>query len=260
MNESKPKPTLQKRTFRSLFSMGNAILSIISVGIIVATLFTLWTPTNLFSGQILDNMLTSLQNGSDGEDEIIATSTPSSKPRIGIVAGHKGKENDPGSTCSDGLTELSVNEKIATLVRQKLIQAGFEVDLLSEFDTKLTGYKALALVSIHNDSCDYVNDEATGFKVAAAQGTAYPEKADRLTACLINRYAAATGLKSHPNTITRDMTEYHNFKEINPNTTAAIIEAGFLNLDREILTKNTDKVAIGITAGILCYIRNEPIN
>ena len=30
-------------------------------------------------------------------------------------------------------------------------------DLLNEFDTRLNGYRAVALVSIHNDSCEYVN-------------------------------------------------------------------------------------------------------
>jgi hypothetical protein len=42
-------------------------------------------------------------------------------------------------------------------------------------------YQASTLVSIHNDSCEYVNDEATGFKVAAAMSSPFPEKANRLT-------------------------------------------------------------------------------
>jgi len=87
----------------------------------------------------------------------------------------------------------------------------------------------------------------------------YPEKATRLTACLTQRYAEVTGMKFHFNTITPDMTSYHAFDEINSNTTAAIIETGFLNLDREILVNEYEKVAEGVTAGILCYIRNESI-
>jgi N-acetylmuramoyl-L-alanine amidase len=116
------------------------------------------------------------------------------------------------------------------------------------------------LVSIHNDSCDYINNEATGFKVAAAMSSIFPEKASRLTACLVDRYGAITNLKFHANTITKDMTNYHTFNEINSQTTAAIIETGFMNLDRQILTERTDVVSRGISQGILCFIRNEDLN
>jgi N-acetylmuramoyl-L-alanine amidase len=55
------------------------------------------------------------------------------------------------------------------------------------------------------------------------------------------------------------MTDYHAFNEIDSETPAAIIETGFMNLDREILTQNPDVIARGITAGILCFVRNEDI-
>jgi N-acetylmuramoyl-L-alanine amidase len=77
---------------------------------------------------------------------------------------------------------------------------------------------------------------------------------------LIDRYLSRTGLPFHANTITNDMTNYHAFDEINTDTTAAIIEAGFLNMDRKILTENTDEVAQGIVDGINCFIRNESIS
>ena len=120
--------------------------------------------------------------------------------------------------------------------------------------------RALALVSIHADSCDYINDEATGFKVAATLSNPYPERSARLTACLRDRYAEDTGLSFHANTVTNDMTSYHAFDEISSETNAAIIEVGFLNLDRQILTKGQAKVARGITDGILCYVRNEDVS
>ena len=84
-------------------------------------------------------------------------------------------------------------------------------------------------------------------------------RATRLTTCLVDRYMAATGLKFHANSITTDMTEYHSFSEIDPNTIAAIIETGFLNLDRTYLTTHTDQVADGIVQGILCFVNNENI-
>ena len=40
----------------------------------------------------------------------------------------------------------------------------------------------------------------------------------------------------------------------------AIIEVGFMNLDRQILTQQPEKVATGIVNGILCYLNNESIN
>ena len=55
------------------------------------------------------------------------------------------------------------------------------------------------------------------------------------------------------------MREYHSFREIDTSTVAAIIETGFLNLDREILTKQTDRVAAGVVEGILCFANNENI-
>jgi len=55
----------------------------------------------------------------------------------------------------------------------------------------------------------------------------------------------------HAGSITSDMREYHSFREIDPSTVAAIIETGFLNLDREILTKRTDLIAEGVDPSIL---------
>ena len=157
------------------------------------------------------------------------------------------------------LTEADVNLEIAALVQKQLTEIGYQVDLLREFDTRLNGYRALAIVSTHNDSCDYVNDQATGFKVAAALNTYDVNRANRLTACLVDRYQSATRLNFHAGSITPDMREYHAFREIDPSTVAAIIETGFLNLDREILTQQTDRVAAGVVAGILCFANNENV-
>ncbi len=253
-----PVPPVQPRPSRggSQLSVWRALQTVISVGLLVATLLTFWTPANILSGNLMERMFRSFEVGSVPE-AILPTPTPSPRPRIGIVAGHWG--NDSGAVCLDGLTEESVNLKIAEMVRKDLTDEGFDVDLMQEFDARLNGYQALALISIHNDSCEYVNDQATGFKVAAAISSVYPEKATRLTACMTQRYQAATGLPFHSNTVTIDMTDYHAFREINGSTTSAIIETGFLNLDRDILTNQTDKVARGVTDGILCYLRNEDV-
>jgi N-acetylmuramoyl-L-alanine amidase len=233
---------------------------VLVVALIVATLFTAWTPASLLPGDLTERFAAALAFRATTTVEI---PTPTSRPRpiIGIVVGHwDDVTNDPGAVCADGLTEFQINQDIATRVQQQLIPAGFEVDLLREFDSRLDGYRALALVSIHADSCEYINDEATGFKVAAALSNQYPERAARLTACLRERYARATGLQYHPNTVTADMTSYHAFDEIDGETNAVIIEVGFMNLDRQILTTEQDRIARGIVDVILCYVRNEDVS
>ena len=252
---SAPPTSPARRRVENSFSVLKALQTVISVALLMATLFTLFTPANLFSNGMLERMISAMQPVET--KSAMPSPTPSPRPRIGLVAGHWG--NDPGSVCADGLTEESVNVTITSMVQELLVREGFDVDVLKEFDERLTEYRALALVSIHNDSCDYINDQATGFKVASAMSSAFPEKAVRLTACLTQRYQAATGLSFHSNTVTRDMTEYHAFSEIHTDTTAAIIETGFLNLDREMLINHTDLVAQGVAGGILCFIRNEDV-
>ena len=72
---------------------------------------------------------------------------------------------------------------------------------------------------------------------------------------MTNRYGKRTGMSFHAGSITRDMTVYHAFNELDPTTPAAIIEIGFLNLDRDILTNHADLIAQGIAEGILCFVR-----
>ena len=158
------------------------------------------------------------------------------------------------------LTEQELNLKIATLVEQKLTQSGFKVDLLQEKDARLDGYNAVALVSIHNDSCAFIDENATGFKIAAAMDTRDVNRASRLTGCLRDRYENITSLPFHPGSITSDMREYHAFTEINDTTIAAIIETGFMNLDKDILTQHPEVIAEGIVQGIECFVNNESVN
>jgi N-acetylmuramoyl-L-alanine amidase len=251
-----PRPT--SRPARKPPSV-NAFFSTFGIAVLLATLFTAWTPTSLFPSN-LQEQLRLILTPQPGVNAVVTTPQP--QLRIGIVAGHNG--NDSGTVCTDEngqvtLTEAEVNLEIATRVRDSLVAQGFQVDLLNEFDTRLNGYRAVALVSIHNDSCEYVNDQATGFKVAASLETRDVNRAQRLTACLTDRYQRITGLSFHEGSITKDMREYHAFSEINPNTITAIIETGFLYLDRDILTNHTDQVAEGVTQGILCFINNESV-
>ena len=249
-----PSTPIQRRRSKPLY----AVRTTIFVAIVLATVFVMWTPANFSTFSFSDKLALLLTPQVPSNPNVPVQQAL----RIGIVSGHKG--NDSGAVCTDSngnvtLTEAEVNLSIATLVQKKLNERGFQVDLLNEYDTRLNGYRAVAIVSIHNDSCQYINDQATGFKVAAALNTRDQNRANRLLACLIDRYHTATGLKFHPGSITADMTSYHAFSEIDPDTIAAIIETGFLNLDREILTQHTDQVADGVVNGILCFVNNENV-
>ena len=172
--------------------------------------------------------------------------------RIGIISGHRGY--DSGAICEDGLTEAEVNFLHATRVADLLRANGYLVDVLDEYDARLRGYRASAVVSIHADSCVRLNAQATGFKVVYPM-TSQPSK--HLAGCLTARYARRTGLGFHARSITRDMTAYHAFAKVAPQTPIVIIETGFLFLDRQLLVHYPEIVAQGIAEGILCFLRDE---
>ena len=177
----RPRSTVRSVRARPRPKSLHAIEKTFLVAVLLATVFVAWTPTN-FSAASFSDRLSLLLTPQP------AVANPAAGPvqqalRIGIVAGHSG--NDSGAVCVDGngkvtLTEADVNLKIATLVQKKLVDRGFQVDLLHEFDTRLNSYRAVAVVSIHNDSCEYINNQATGFKVAAALNTHDRNRAGRL--------------------------------------------------------------------------------
>lgn len=253
------------RQTRLLASTGRAIFSVMVVAMLAATLFTASTPVGLLSGGLSEMFNAALQSAALTATPEWPTPTARPRPVIGLVAGHSGSPGqmrDPGAVCPPelgGAHEVDINETVAALTKQLLASENFDVDILEEFDPDLEGYRALALVSIHADSCTYIDNNATGFKVAASLANTRPERTARLSACLRNRYAVATGLPLHTS-VTNDMTYYHAFDEINPDTPAVIIEVGFMNLDNELLTQRPELVAQGIADGILCYLRNEDIS
>jgi len=236
------------------------VSTVFVVALLAATIFTTWTPglttpgsqPNLLPSSDIEQALQPSPSGSPGEP----TALPVNPKLIGIVAGHW--KHDSGAVCPDGtVKEVDINLSIANKVNVLLKKQGYEPTVLAEFDDRLSNFQAAALVSIHNDSCNYINDEASGFKVTSAMASREPEVSARLTACLRARYKQVTGMNMHPTSVTLDMSNYHAFDEINENTPAAIIETGFLNLDREILTQHQDVLAEGIVAGILCFLNNE---
>jgi N-acetylmuramoyl-L-alanine amidase len=205
----------------------------------------------LFAGIWLTEQVASRGIGPAWLQFLFAADEPTGGLRVGLVAGHKG--NDSGAVCDDGLTEASVNLAVAELTAERLQRQGIQVEILDEFDRRLRGYEAAALVSLHADSCQV---DFSGFKVANEDGGS--EASQRLSACLWDSYEQATGLDRHMTTITRDMTNYHAFREIALGTPAAIIELGFLNADRGIIADQPALAAEGVADGILCFLAPAP--
>jgi N-acetylmuramoyl-L-alanine amidase len=230
---------------------------ILGVAFILATLFTTFPPP---TGVLMDNKTVLVDNvvGKEASASESGTLTPIQPVlRIGILAGHSGGD-DPGAVCPEALgstREVDINSSVASRVIQMLNEAGYEVDIYTEWDTRLYGLQALAFVAIHTDSCEFVNPEATGYKLAPSSAN---QQSIRLESCIQDRYARSTGMSLHPG-VTTDMTEYHAFRDISNQTPASIIELGFLNLDHEKLQNDQEDMALGIADGILCFLRNEPI-
>ena len=216
------------------------------VGATVATVASQITPDALLPRGVRLGISIAKDAVAGAPDAAAPTAVPANQQRVGI-----------GAVCPDGLTEAQVNLEVAGRVQATLQQAGYAVDVLDEFDARLEGYRADALVSIHADSCEYINELATGYKVAGSMAATAPEQSAALTECITQSYVAQTKMKFHTNSITRDMTFYHAYREIDPSTPAAIIELGFLNLDREILESRPDLTAAGVSNGILCFLRGS---
>lgn len=206
------------------------------------------------------------------------TSTPTAIPtlvipQVAIVAGHWSQDagdgvqvvHDTGATCPDGLREVDITKSVADKTLAILQKKGYHTVLLQEFDPvydETPPFAPKSFLSIHADSCLIGPDYpfATGYKIAHAEPSDNETEDSRLVTCLTRSYdriAAKYDKPFNANTITRDMTEYHAFRKIDPTTPAAIIELGFLGNDREFLTENQDEMAQGLAKGIDDFLKGN---
>lgn len=226
-----------------------------------ATIFTWFTAPEFIRPDVANN----LQNAAFTESAPLAPFmpsptvlrvTPNYLQRIGIVSGHRGPENDPGAVCPDGLTEAEITFQVAQQVVADLQTRGYIVDLLDEFDPRLENYRASALVSIHVNDCRDYGGNVSAYLIARAASRPEGGLDDRLAECVALYYGRNTGLERRF-TLTIDMTDYHSFREIHPDTPAAIIELGFLRGDRELLTQGQALITQGIVEGVQCFLKGE---
>jgi len=256
----KRRSTARRRGAATLGFMGGFVRTVLIVLVaagLTATIFTWFTPNEFINQDVRSQLGAAIATSA-------ATSIPTVQPtpnwarRIGIVAGHRGPENDPGAICPDGLTEAEINFNVAQLVVGNLRALGYTVDLLDEFDTRLDGYQAAVIVSIHSNTCRDFGEVVSGYLIAGPSARVTVRDEDRrLVECVSENYAVASGLPRREG-VTEDMTDYHSFREIDATTPAAILELGFMLADRAMLTEHQDALAQGITNGVLCFLEPGP--
>lgn len=248
-----------RRRQQTVGLIGGLIRSIIVVvisGGLIATILSWGT-----SPQSLDTQLRADLQQANATS--VASGPPTLQPtpnwlrRVGIISGHRGPENDPGAVCPDGMTENELNFAVAQRVVLELRGQGYTVDLLEEFDVRLNDYRAAALVSIHSNDCgDYGGEFPSGFLVAQAEARPVGGEDTLLAECIAEHYGAASQLDRRFG-LTRDMTDYHVFREINITTPGVIVELGFMLADRDLLENQPDLLARGLVDGILCFLEAD---
>jgi|GEM_PF-6897386 len=232
---------------------------------VVAFIFNYWTPESFLSEEFVAN----LQNVSSTQGP--PTAVPSPLPtfetvqRIGIITGHSGPpldtnfDVDPGAVCDDNfdnipeLTELEVNTSVTVRLANLLIEEGYEVEMLEEWDDRILNYRGSVLISVHANTCENLGFGATGFNIQINQNSPFLERDTLLQDCLVAQYASKTGLPRHFGT-SPDLVDYHVFRESSVDTPTVLVELGFMFADRELLTQRPDDMAQGLFQGMLCFL------
>ncbi len=254
-----------KRRYQTMSLLGGIVRTLFTVGLtatLTATLFTWWQGPEFLSATVRDDLSVALATATSQGISVRATAlpvTPNWLRRVGVISGHRGPEGDPGAVCPDGLTEAEINLEVAQRVVRNLQARGYTVDLLDEFDPRLTDYKADMLLSIHANTCRDYGEVVTGYLISTADSRSNSGSDQLLVECVASYYGRDTRLERRYG-LTRDVTDYHVFRKIHPRTPGAIIELGFMLADRDLLTNQPDLMAGAITSGVLCYLEPESPN
>lgn len=255
----------QQRRQRRVSVLGGIIRSFLVVipsALLMATILSWWTDPQFLRPEMRHNIQSAII--AEGATPVPPTPfpTPNWARLIGVVSGHSGPGRgvayDPGAVCDDleSLNEHDINMQTSILVVRKLRERGYVVDLMDEFDPRLVEYEAAALVSIHSNTCQDFGEEVSGFLVAKAEARPEGGADSDLAECIAKYYSRITQLERRFG-LTRDMTDYHTFREIDVDTPAAIIELGFMRADREILNNDPELLAEGIVQGIMCFLEPQ---
>ncbi len=156
-----------------------------------------------------------------------------------------------------GVSEVNVNEEVAQKSAQRLIERGYNIDLLDA--TVPVGYTTDLFLAIHADGNIY--SSVRGFK-AVAPWNSVPAS-DDFVGFLYEEYGKATRLPTDPMTSVA-MANYYAFNPwryrhaVTPNVPSALLEMGFVTnpQDRKTLTLEQDRIAWGIANAVDRYFRS----
>lgn len=247
-----------------------AIVIVGFAALITAFIFSYWTPASFLSAEFVAN----LQEVSSTQGPPTAVPSPlptfSSVQTVGIITGHSGPplnpafSEDPGAICDENgdgipeLRELDVNTSVSYRVADLLIQAGYVVEMLNEWDARLQDYRANTLISIHTNTCENLGFGANGFNVSAWERSPMVDRDNQLVDCMVNSYAQWTGLPRHFGS-PPDLVDYHAFRKVSVDTPTVIVELGFMFADRQLLTERPDDMARGLFEGLLCFLDPQAV-
>jgi hypothetical protein len=246
-----------------------AMLPFLPVGALLAAVLALGVGTRLQEGRRLPRLAHEVGVPASPlrswESRPPAPWAPPGPPRVGVQAGHWRIDELPdelhrlrGSTGArwGRYREVDANLEIARRVVEQLRSAGIAAELLPA--TVPPGYRADAFVSIHADGA--ARSDVRGWKAATAWRAS--DASRQLLDALRFAYSRFTDLPEDLYGTTYNMRGYYAFSPhrfyhaIDPATPAVIIETGFVTVaaDREILFGQPERVAVGISSGILRYL------
>lgn len=189
------------------------------------------------------------------------------KPRIGIQVGHWKTETMPEEQIKlrkfsgnyyRGYDEWEVNIVIAEKLRDLLVTAGYDVELLTAVVSP--GYKADAFVAIHANGTSTRPEKQHGWSLTAPWRASPAGHA--LADAVAASYGQVTGLPEDKTGVSFDMLGYYAFAHyryhhsIDPTTPAILIETGYMTnaADRAIIFERPEIAAQGIADGIVAFI------
>jgi N-acetylmuramoyl-L-alanine amidase len=263
---ARPRPAGQREPGEFWLGLRTMVI-VMSAALVVSFIFSYWTPNSFLPEDFVANLQE--VSSTQGPPTFVPSPLPtfSQVKKIGIINGHSGPPlnpaftEDPGAICDENgdgipeLRELDINTSVAYRVANLLVADGYEVEILNEWDARIQGYRADALISIHTNTCENLGFGANGFNMTAYERSPMIDRDNILVDCLVSTYTQATGLPRHFGS-PPDLVDYHAFRKVSVDTPTVIIELGFMFADRQILVERPDDMAGGIFRGIDCFFQD----
>lgn len=233
------------------YSFFKVLFSILFTALLTATILVTFSP----GAEYIDRFVP------QAESELIDLNNQNNQRKIiGILPGHYGF--DSGYQCGaeyNFVRESDVNLRLAVLVRDYLEANGYTIDFLHEYDPALSNYTALALVSIHANTCSPNDSKLSGFNITTGGQNTYPSESKRLNDCLTYHYAQSSKLDFLGENYAPEEESLYSFDTVNNYTTISIIHTGYLGNDYRTISEKTNSLAKGIADGIICYVEDDTV-